>query len=71
MKETVPILKEDDENDVYLTNDDVSSLTWEKIQVELNHRLVSDQLAKPIISNINGIAAAGEIKSLSWWTIIV
>lgn len=62
MKETVPDLERDDGNDAHLTNDAVSSLTWEKIRVELDNRLASDLPTKPIVSNVDGIAMAGMSK---------
>lgn len=62
MKETALDLEHQDENDARLTNDAVSSLTWEKIRVELGHSLVSDLPIKPIISKIDGVAMAGIVK---------
>lgn len=44
----------------HLTNQTVHSLSWERIEVSLEHRFRSDLRPKSIISDVDGLANAGK-----------
>lgn len=50
--------------DAHLANHTVHSLAWEGIQVSLHHRFLSDLQPKPIISDVDGIANAGDLVAI-------